>query len=166
MGKSIILVGFMGVGKTSLGKKLANKLNYTFLDTDQFIEKKENLSVSEIFEKKGEEYFRQLENELVSNLPCEKHVIATGGGLPCRKENIYNLNKCGITIYLHRPVKELAARLSQAKNKRPLIAALTDEELLEFIDSKLEEREPFYNQCQIIANRNQQTPENLIELIP
>ena len=165
MRKNIILVGFMGVGKTTLGKKMAHKLNYQFVDTDHIIESKENLSVNEIFQSRGEDYFRQLEDELISHLPKENTVIATGGGLPCRDNNLQRLNGLGITIYLKRPSKELFARLKQNKDKRPLIANLTDDQLERFIEEKLEEREVFYNQCHIIADRDNQFPDVIISFV-
>jgi shikimate kinase len=165
MRKNIILVGFMGVGKTTLGKKMAHKLNYHFIDTDHIIESKENLSVNEIFQSRGEDYFRQLEDDLISHLPKENTVIATGGGLPCRDNNLQRLNGLGVTIYLKRPSKELFARLNQSKDKRPLIANLTDDQLEHFIEEKLEEREVFYNQCHIIADRDNQFPDVIISFV-
>lgn len=162
MGRNIILIGFMGVGKTTLGKKLANTLGYAFIDTDQWIENKENKSVSTIFAEHGEAYFREKERQLLDELPAENSVIATGGGLPCALGNMEILKTLGWTIYLERPPKELAARLKQGKTKRPLIAELSDEELLDFITEKLAQREIYYRQSDYIAGRNEQTPEKLI----
>lgn len=165
MEQNIILIGFMGVGKTSLGKKLANALNYEFIDTDYLIEEREQMSVSDIFKQHGEEYFRKLEGEVVDELPKTKSVIATGGGLPCHQDIMDKLNAIGYTIYLHRPAKELAIRLRQGRNKRPLIAELNNEELLVFINEKLALREVFYLQSQFTADRNQQSPMGLLKLI-
>ena len=162
----IFLVGFMGAGKTTLAKKLASKLAYTWLDTDQEIEKKEGIKVSEIFEVRGEAYFRALEKQLVDELiPSKNEIIATGGGLPCFNNLMENLNQLGTTIYLERTPKELFQRVKQATNSRPLIAHKSDEELLEYIESTMEKRREIYLQSNIIADRFSQTPEKIIALI-
>ena len=162
----IFLIGFMGAGKTTLAKKLAKKLAYTWLDTDQEIEKKEGMKVSEIFEVRGEAYFRVLEKQLVVELiPYQNIIIATGGGLPCFNNLMENLNQLGTTIYLERTPKELFQRVKQTTNSRPLIAHKTDEELLEYIESTMEKRREIYLKSKIIADRFSQTPEKLIELI-
>ena len=162
----IFLIGFMGAGKTTLAKKLAKKLAYTWLDTDQEIEKKEGMKVSEIFEVRGEAYFRALEKQLVDELiPSKNEIIATGGGLPCFNNLMENLNQLGTTIYLERTPKELFQRVKQATNSRPLIAHKTDEELLEYIESTMEKRREIYLKSKIIADRFSQIPEKLIALI-
>lgn len=162
----IFLVGFMGVGKTTLAKKLASKLGYTWLDTDQEIEKRVGMKVSEIFEVRGEAYFRALEKQFVDELiPNQNIIIATGGGLPCFNENMTKLNELGISIYLERTPKELFSRVKQATNSRPLIANKSDEELLEYIETTMEKRREIYLQSDLIADRFSQTPEKLIEMI-
>jgi shikimate kinase len=162
----IFLVGFMGAGKTTLAKKLASKLGYTWLDTDQEIEKKEGRKVSEIFEVRGEAYFRALEKQFVDDLISNQQiVIATGGGLPCFNDNMSKLNKLGTTIYLERTPKELFQRVKQATNSRPLITHKSDEELLEYIETTMEKRREIYLQSTIIADRFSQTPEKIIALL-
>lgn len=162
----IFLVGFMGAGKTTLAKKLASKLSYSWLDTDQEIEKKEGIKVSEIFKVRGEAYFRTLEKQLVDDLiPNQNIIIASGGGLPCFNDNMSKLNKLGITIYLERTPKELFQRVKQATNSRPLIADKSDEELLEYIENTMEKRREIYLKSTIIADRFSQTSEKIIELI-
>ena len=162
----IFLVGFMGAGKTTLAKKLASKLGYSWFDTDQEIEKREGMKVAKIFEERGEVYFRTLEKQIVDELiPNQNSVIATGGGLPCFNENMCKLNKLGTTIYLERTPKELFQRVKQATNSRPLIAHKTDEELLEYIETTMEKRREIYLQATIIADRFSQTPEKIIALI-
>ena len=162
----IFLVGFMGAGKTTLAKKIASKLGYTWLDTDQEIEKKEGRKVSEIFEVRGEAYFRTLEKQFVDDLISNQQiVIATGGGLPCFNDNMSKLNKLGTTIYLERTPKELFQRVKQATNSRPLIAHKSDEELLEYIETTMEKRREIYLQSTIIADRFSQTPEKIIALL-
>ena len=162
----IFLVGFMGAGKTTLAKKMASKLGYQWIDTDQEIEKKEGVKVSEIFEVMGEAYFRALEKQLIDGLiPSEKMIVATGGGLPCFNNLMETLNQLGTTIYLERTPKELFQRVKQATNSRPLIAHKSDEELLEYIESTMEKRREIYLQSNIIADRFSQTPEKIIALI-
>ena len=162
----IFLVGFMGAGKTTLAKKLGSKLGYQWIDTDQEIEKKEGVKVSEIFEVRGEAYFRALEKQLIDGLlHSEKMIVATGGGLPCFNNLMETLNQLGTTIYLERTPKELFQRVKQATNSRPLIAHKSDEELLEYIESTMEKRREIYLQSNIIADRFSQTPEKIIALI-
>ena len=162
MNKAVFLIGFMGVGKTSLGKKLANKLKVPFLDTDDLLEEKVGMSIAEYFSNKGEEAFRKLEKELLTHYDFKNAVVATGGGLPCFDDNIEVMNEIGTTVYLSRPAKELKQRLVNAKNQRPLIKELKDDELLEFIKSKLEERRPFYEKANFTLDRNSQTVDDLI----
>lgn len=163
--KNIILIGFMASGKSTLGKKLANKLEFDFIDTDDLIEKSEQISINEIFETKGEDYFRLLEKKLIEKLPNENTVIAVGGGLPCYSDNMKSLNSKGCTVYLKRPAKELFNRLLNAKNKRPLVKNLSEDELLLFIEKKLKGREVFYEQSQIILERNEQTVKDIVKKI-
>lgn len=156
----------MGAGKTTLAKKLASKLGYQWIDTDQEIEKKEGVKVSEIFDVRGEAYFRALEKQLIDELiPSNNIVVATGGGLPCFNNLMENLNHLGTTIYLERTPKELFQRVKQATNSRPLIAHKSDEELLEYIKTTMEKRREIYLQSNIIADRFSQTPEKIIALI-
>jgi len=156
----------MGAGKTTLAKKLASKLGCTWLDSDNEIEKQEGIKVAQIFEIRGEAYFRDLEKQFVENLiPNKQCIIATGGGLPCFNDNMTKLNKLGTTIYLERSPKELFQRVKQATNSRPLIAQKTDEELLDYIESTLENRRQIYLQASIIVDRFNQTPEKIIELL-
>lgn len=163
----IFLLGFMGVGKTTIGKRLAKKLSTKFIDTDQLIEAKFGCSVSEFFEKFGESTFRKEEHSVLKDIIAQRKqaVISVGGGLPCFHNNMELMNQNGITVYLQRPPKELFQRLQQGKHKRPLLADKTDSELLDFIQKSLTEREAYYNRAHIIASREQQEPKDLIELI-
>jgi shikimate kinase len=156
MKQPVFLIGYMGAGKTTLGKQIAKKLGYTFLDTDAWIEEKMQLSIHEIFETYGENYFRNLEKEAIFQLPKEEIVVATGGGLPCYGNLMSTIQTLGISIYLHRPAKELAQRLSHAKANRPLIRNKSEAELLDYITSQLKVREVFYQQADIILKREAQ----------
>ncbi|MCB8994594.1 MAG: shikimate kinase [Bacteroidales bacterium] len=149
----IYLLGFMGAGKSTVGRRLAQKLNYRFIDMDEVIEKEEGLSVSELFNIKGEEWFRGREGELLHELASigENLVISTGGGVPCFGKNMEQMNTTGFTIYLELSVQALFKRLKTSrKSDRPLLKAKSDEELLDFIKTRLEEREVFYRQAKLV----------------
>jgi shikimate kinase len=165
VGNSVFLIGYMGVGKSTLGKKLAQRLEFDFIDSDQFIEKQVGMSIPDYFAQFGEEKFRELERDFIRKLDINGCVVATGGGLPCFYDNMNIMNGKGVTIYLHRPPKELFQRLKNAKTERPLIAGLSDEELLDFISTQLEEREQFYNQAQFVLTRTHHTVEDLCGLV-
>jgi len=147
---TIVLVGFMGSGKTSFGKELAQKLNYNFLDTDKAIEELLGTTVATLFQTKGEAFFRTAEKQLLDNLNVEHTVVATGGGMPCFNDNMNYLNKIGVTVYLQYSAEELYERLKQDKAKRPLLAKKTPKELKEYITNLLAQREKYYLQAQII----------------
>jgi shikimate kinase len=155
----------MGVGKTSLGKKLANRFNVSFLDTDDLIEQKAGMTIADYFAENGENTFRNTEKDLLRNYNFKNTVVATGGGMPCFHNNMETMNEKGITIFLNRPAKELQQRLVNAKKQRPLIKELKDDELLEFITSKLDERLPFYEKASITLDRNSQTVDEIISRI-
>jgi len=146
----IFLVGYMGAGKTSVGRSLALRMNLSYIDTDHFIEKRYHKKVSDIFATEGEERFREIEHLILLEVSeYEDIVIATGGGLPCFNENMAIMNEKGITIYLDVPVEELAARLGASKNKRPVLKSRSGEELIDFIKESLSARKPFYEQAKI-----------------
>lgn len=155
----------MGVGKSTLGKKLARRLDVDFIDADQYIEEQLGMSILDYFTQFGEEKFRVLERDFIRQLDISARVVATGGGLPCFYDNMDTMNEMGVTVYLHRPPKELFQRLKNAKTERPLIAGLSDEELLDFISTQLEEREQFYNQAQFVLTRGHHTVEDLCGLV-
>lgn len=146
----IYIIGFMGVGKSTVGKKLANKLGFEFLDTDKVFEKKYKLSINNFFNKYGEELFRKLEGEILqSTFQKENCVISTGGGLPCSSNAISDINRNGVSIFLKMESKAIHSRLRLSKQKRPLLQSLSDDELLEFIDKKLVERNKYYQMAKI-----------------
>lgn len=155
----------MGVGKTSIGKKIANRLNVPFLDTDELIEQKVGTSIAEYFTNFGESAFRNLEKQLLIDYRFENAVVATGGGLPCYFDNMEVMNKKGVTVFLNRPAKELQQRLINAKKQRPLIRELRDDELLDYISTKLNERLPFYEKAHITLDRNSQTVDKILNEI-
>lgn len=164
--KRIILVGFMGSGKTTLGKKVANRLQVPFIDSDIEIENHFKKSIGELFAEFGESHFREIEREYIDALDLrDDFVLATGGGMPCFADNIDRLNAIGTTFYLERSAKELTHRLAHAKTQRPLIEGLEESDLLEFIEAKLQEREESYRKANVILARNEQTPEGITSFL-
>lgn len=148
----IFLIGFMGSGKSKRGRKLAAELGYAFEDMDDCIEKEEAATIPELFLNKGEEYFRLAEHKVLLNLlRLDNVVISTGGGAPCYFDAMHRMNECGVTIYLKGSPAFLAERLQNSQKKRPLIENLRGEELVQFIDKKLKEREPVYAKAKYIV---------------
>lgn len=147
----VYLVGFMGCGKSKMGKLLSIKLGYQFVDLDQFIEQKSGRAISDIFEDDGQPAFRNMETELLKICSTfHNTVISCGGGTPCFNENMQLMNDTGITVYLQMPAGGLFRRLTQSKKgneRRPLIAGKTDVELMNYILDTLAEREYHYTQA-------------------
>ena len=144
----IFLIGYMGSGKSSIGKKLASKLGMNFIDLDEHIEQEYGRSIEEIFSNEGEDRFRELEHLYLKNLvPKDNLIISTGGGTPCFYNNIELINNNGVSVYLKMSVDALAHRLLNAKKKRPLIQDMSEVDLKFFIENNLSRREPFYLQA-------------------
>ncbi len=147
---NIYIVGYMGSGKTSLGRQLAQQLQIPCIDLDCQIEQVQNQSISAIFEQHGEIYFRELERAaLLQSFETDRTIISTGGGAPIYKNNMQLMNEEGITIYLNADTQTLFNRLKYGKAKRPILANLNDEELLQFIDKHLNPRKPIYETAQL-----------------
>lgn len=150
-GGIIFLIGFMGSGKTYWGKIWAQQLGLDFYDLDAVIEEKEGRSVAVIFEKEGEPYFRTKETIALQQFSDIKNaVLACGGGAACFNDNMQWMNEHGTTVYLSASPQYILSRVKEGKSKRPLISKLNEAELLFFIEQKLKEREPFYNQAKLI----------------
>jgi shikimate kinase len=164
----IILMGYMGAGKSTIGKILAQKIKFKFVDLDKVIEKNENLSVNEIFNLKGELYFRKIENAILKEVlnSEENQIISLGGGTPCYSNNIDLFKKDNFkTIYLNRSVENLVENLKGKKDKRPLLKNMDDLQLLEYISKHLFERSFYYNQSQIIINSDNKSKEEITDEI-
>lgn len=147
----IFLIGYMGAGKTTIGKKLAQQLDLNPIDLDHFIERRYRCTVSRIFAEEGESKFREIEAKVLDEVAnFENVVVSTGGGVPCFYNNMQRMNAAGITIYLKVSPEELAKRLEVGKNARPLIKDKSQDELQTFISENLVQRETFYNQASII----------------
>lgn len=155
----------MGSGKSTLGKKLANKLKLQFLDLDQLVEEQERCTVTEIFDNKGEDYFRALETAVLKDsiLTNTDFVLSLGGGTPCFNNNMEFINQNGVSIYLKYNAGILTSRLLAAKQERPLIAGKNEEELKQFVVDLLTQREPFYNQCQLIVEGNNIAADTIVK---
>jgi shikimate kinase len=146
--KKIILLGYMGCGKSTIANKLSGMIQIPYVDLDEYIEKKTNLTINQIFENHGEIYFRKLEHTFFAellNLP-EQIIIGLGGGTPCYANNHELLIGDGVTsIYLKASIDTLFNRLVSNKSKRPLIADKSDDEMKEFIAKHLFDRSFYYN---------------------
>ena len=152
----------MGSGKTTIGKQLAKKLDYSFIDLDQYIEEALNTSVSSIFSDKGEPYFRDIETSYLKKvLELKNSVISLGGGTPCFNNNMAIINIRSKSIFIDLPVKMLAYRLKNAKSKRPLINNKSDIELNAFIETLRSERSQYYNQADLKVNGRENILNNI-----
>ncbi len=153
--KRIYLIGFMGSGKSTLGPRLAEALDFDFIDLDNLIEEAEGLQISEIFKIKGEAYFRKREQEILETTASYTNtVFATGGGLPCFNDNMTSMNKLGISLYLQLSEAPLFKRLKQSTS-RPLIMNMSDQELKFYIRSTLAVRSKYYQKATLIIDANQ-----------
>ncbi|POY39331.1 shikimate kinase [Solitalea longa] len=162
----VFLIGFMGAGKTTFGKRLAKRIDVPFFDLDHLIEAFTGGSVADYFAKYGEEKFRELEKQVLQTqeLP-DNFVLSTGGGAPCFHDNMQWMNANGKTIYLQLAPKAIAGRLENAKEERPLIKGLKGEELVSFIEERLAARESFYKQAQFIVDGLSVNPDAVVELL-
>ncbi len=145
----IILIGYMGSGKSTVGRELSKCLKINFLDLDDYIEKKHKMSISEIFSKKGEIFFRKEETKCLQEIfeKNEDIILSTGGGTPCYGENMnIILQNTPNVFYLNVSIPELVNRLQKEKEHRPLVAKIKEEDLSEFIGKHLFERSFFYAQ--------------------
>lgn len=148
----VALIGFSGAGKSKVGKRLANALDWSFVDTDSYFEEKYRISIPEFFRKYGEDAFRKCEHEVLKEQFDERNrVIACGGGLPCFEDNLSLLLKNCCCVYLKLSPESLYDRLTKSKTVRPLIAQLKPDELLDYIKKMLAIREQFYLQAHIIC---------------
>ena len=164
----LFLIGYMGCGKSTLGKRLAKRANFEFVDMDSLIEQREGAPVADIFHYAGEEYFRKTERAIIEELGDAEgdYVISTGGGVPVWRDNMERMNVIGSTVYLRRTAQQIASRLSpHGRQKRPKLRGLNDEELVEFMTKNMAEREPFYSKATHIIECSSYSDEEIIEII-
>ena len=153
--KSIIIIGYMGAGKTTVGKALAKELGVMFYDLDWYIESRMRKTVKQIFDEIGEEGFRKIERNMLHEVAeFENVVVSCGGGTPCFFDNMDYMNQLGETIYLTASPETLQTHLKMGKGVRPLLLNKTPEEVEIFIREQLKLREPFYNKAKHIIDIN------------
>jgi len=160
----IYLIGLPGSGKSTIGKTLAQKLSYAYYDMDDVICAQEKKTIEEIFADKGENYFRELEHSILhETFELKNTIISTGGGVPCFFDNIIEMKKHGLTIFINPTTEELANRLvGQGGENRPMLKGKTHKQVLDFIETKYRERAPYYEQAKLIFSTNKLKPEDLL----
>ena len=163
----IYLIGYMGCGKSTIGKKVADLMSISFIDMDKYIEERYLKSVAEIFAEEGESSFREKERAALLELSAfEDVVIGTGGGSPCFFDNIDVMNENGVTVYIAPDSDVLASRLIKSKTVRPLIAGKSKQALVLFIEEALKKRISYYEKAQIIIRgENNLDPQLVIDKI-
>ncbi len=151
--KRIILIGYMGAGKTTIGKALSKELGLVFYDLDWYIESRMRKTVAQIFAEKGEEGFRKIEYNMLHEVAeFENVIISCGGGTPCFFDNMDYLNRQGMVVYLKADPEVLYRHLLMGKVERPLIKGKSPEELIAFIREQLQQRELFYNKARYVLD--------------
>lgn len=164
--KKIFVVGYMGSGKTLIGNLIAERLKVPFYDLDLLIEKRLGISISQIFQQKGEIYFRKIEHQIFAELASidSVFVLSLGGGTPCYANNHLLLSGENITsVYLSASIETLSSRLFDERHKRPLIANLNNDEFKEYIAKHLFDRSYFYNQAVFKVLVNHKSPEEITD---
>ncbi len=153
--RPIFLVGYMGSGKSTLGRALGDATGLQFIDLDTYIERRFHANIRDIFAERGEEGFRDIERRMVREV-CEFEdvIVACGGGTPCFFDNMDVMNASGTTVFLRASTEKLHERLKLGRRRRPLIAAMNDDELLDYIMTALEKRMPHYGKasCEFCAD--------------
>ena len=163
----IFLIGFMGSGKTTMGIEVGKALDIDFWDMDELIQDQQAMTIPEIFEEHGQDYFRELERDMIRDFKDSFEgdaVISTGGGAPCFYDNIEQMNQLGTSVYLNMQPDSLFKRLKDESDGRPLIAGKSDAEMMELIQKMYDHRAPFYEKASYIVDGNR-TPEMIVEHI-
>ena len=166
MNKSIILVGYMCVGKTTIGRDLAKLMHRTFYDLDWYIEERYHTKVSQIFAEKGEAHFRDLERRMLHEVAeFENVVLSCGGGTPCFFDNMDYMNSVGQTFYLKASTETIVNHLAMSRGERPLLKGKSPEELRDFVGTQLAEREAWYAKASEVINVDVLDSFSKIELV-
>ena len=160
----IFLIGFMGSGKSTIGRRLTELLGFDFVDTDRFVEMLHKTTVAQIFEQQGEAAFRKMERHILQVLQQRDFaVISTGGGMPCYADNMEVMLASGKVVYLKTSPQTLTRRLLRSRTERPLIKGKTEKELQQYVVEKLTEREPFYSRAHIVIQTENFSMEALLQ---
>ena len=163
----IYLIGYMGCGKSTVGRKISRFAHLQFVDTDSMVEQREGATAADIITYPGEEYFRAVERAVLEDTAqLESAVISTGGGLPVWGDNMEQMRGLGVTVYLRRSPKNIISRLSPyGRQKRPKIRGMNDEQLLEFMTAHMAEREPIYSQADVVLDCDKMADNEVIDTI-
>ncbi|HVZ56198.1 MAG TPA: shikimate kinase [Chitinophagaceae bacterium] len=163
----IYLIGFMGSGKSYWGRQLSDKLGIPFFDLDEQITRRKNRSINQLFAEEGEEYFRELERDLLHELTEqeESFVMACGGGTPCYFNNIEYMNASGTTVWINTSIDTLFRRLLAEKENRPLIRDLREDQLKAYIVKKFSDRKIYYEQAGLMVDEEPIELDRLINYI-
>lgn len=162
----IYLIGYMASGKTNLGRLLAEKLGYRFLDLDYMFEERYRISILDFFEKYDEEAFRKIERSLLrETISLEDCVISTGGGTPCFFDNMDIIKKAGFSIYLYREIPDLVARLKMVRRKRPKLKGVPADELHDRIAEQMECRAGFYSRADFVVKGGEFDPDKIVSML-
>ena len=161
----IFLIGFMGCGKSTMGRALAASLDMTFIDLDTYLEERYFKTIPQIFAEEGEANFRLKERKVLEEVSAfDQVIIATGGGAPCFFDNMELMNNSGFCIFLDVEIDSLVYRLIHAKTERPLIKGKSPEELRHFIEELMQKRRPFYEKAQYILKGNEIKPDDILNI--
>lgn len=164
--KRIFLIGYMGAGKTTVGRILARRMGLSFIDLDCYIENRYQKTVGQLFAEKGEAGFREIERHLLREVSeFENVLVATGGGAPCFFDNMNYMNEKGTSVYLQVTPDELARRLESARLTRPLLKDKAPAELRDFIAGTLQQREEHYRKASVVFGAEQMDDENDVHKI-
>ena len=166
MSNVITLLGYMGSGKTTYGKLLAERLGLDFIDLDDFIVEKSGMEIAEIFKIKGENWFRKIETKYLEELiKRDNLILSLGGGTPMQNGNMNLINDFTESVYLKASVNTLYKYLKYNRSKRPIIKNLSDSELKEFISKHLDERLPFYSKAKLSVVTDSKSIEEVVEAL-
>lgn len=163
----LYLIGYMGCGKSTIGRKISRLAHLRFVDTDSEVERAEGATIADMMTYQGEEYFRQAEhNALLDTVEQNDIVISTGGGLPMWGDNMDIIKGSGLSVYLRRTPANIISRLSPyGRQKRPKFRGLNDQELLEFMTKHMAEREPVYAKADMVIDCDTMSDSRIIDLI-
>jgi len=166
MKKPLFIIGYMGVGKTRIGKKISSLLDVDFIDIDQIIEEQEGQSISKIFKTHGEKYFRDKETQIIQAFNFEnKCVVSCGGGLPCHSNNLEIILEKGQSIYLSMDFERIVKKLIKDKNSRPMISQINDIEFYEKNKALFDKRYSYYKKANFELVLDENWKENFLKNI-